>query len=906
MLFEPQNGRAVFELVLHSFPTFPIMNNLYHHDGNPRATDFWCDTSSLRLASGAGGPVRCVFETLSDDARVKTYAECSNHGTCDRSTGVCACQDGFYGDACADNADSEDVLVAPARGPFFSGNVLHVSASRDMAASFNLIKADAAGATVFTLDGEGNAALLHGSLSVARGDVVLQRGKLEISRGGSLELDAARLRLVNSNIYHVYQLNADGNTNSDSEGSGEDPLLHLEMRLNALASSGTAAVSHSAPDFLRMSMPTGPILRVTGAGNTVIHDGGLEILRGGLRLERGGLQVLADGVRIRNGGLELRKDDLTLGAGSINVWNGQLTLRAPPSSSPMAALRVFQRVNDQQAATTARRLDASVGIPVFEVGDSGTTIHSGGLNVAAGGVEVVSGGVEIASGGLRVKSGGIQVDSGALTTNDGFAIENGGLQVKSQELNGAVLSVAATNSRFAGALVSFDVSAQRDSSGSPPFRLIDARDSSSSSSVLSIDSRGNVETSGDLTTTSGGKIMADGALVAAAQLVASPLVMRAANGLVIPSSHSYVRITNDGDSSGSPNAARIDVTGAFSGQLLLVQNDDDDAITGDISLFPGSTALLVFDGARWQMLSAGGGAAGGGVASSVASLLSNVGARTGSEATGESTGGEDAHVGGSEVKLTVHSLEVSGRDAGYVAVYGRSGKLDQHEGLRYDAATSTLRVEQLEARRLRGSIDMTQSELRGVEITGGHISHVNMTELDTVEVQGELFVESGAFFGAGITVDGHVMGSGAYVDASDARFKRDVIDIQNASELVGRLRGVEYSLRSDEFPEKNFPTNTRELGFIAQEVEQVLPQVVVRDSDGFNHVAYARLIPVVVEALKTEQQRVSTLAVETAQLRNEIAQLRAEMEKQRRITDELMARLGLVMEMDGEQITSEK
>lgn len=896
-----------FELVLHTFPTFPIMNNLYHHDGNPRATAFWCDTSSLRLAGGATSPVRCTFESISDDAKVKTYAECSNHGTCDRSTGVCACQDGFYGDACADNADSEDVLVAPARGSFFSGNVLRVSASRDMATSFNLIKADAAGATVFTLDGEGNAALLHGSLSVARGDLVLQRGNLQISRGGSLELDAARLRLVNSNMHQLYQLDTNGNANSDSESGGNDPLLHLEMRMSALTGSGATAIPQNASDFLRISMPSGPVLRVSGAGNTVIHDGGLEVLRGGLRLERGGLQVLADGVRVRNGGLELRKDDLTLGAGSINVWNGQLTLRAPPSPSPTAALRILQRVNDQQTAATGRRLDASVGIPVFEIGDSGaTTIHSGGLNVAAGGVEVVSGGVEITSGGLRIKSGGIQVDSGALTTNDGFAIENGGLQVKSQELNGAVLNVAATNSRFAGALLNFDVSAQRASGVSPAFRLIEARDPSSSS-VFSLDSRGNLETSGDVATTSGGKILADGALVAAAQLVASPLVVRAANGLVIPSSHSYVRITNNGDSSGSPNAARIDVAGAFSGQLLLVQNDDDDAIMGDITLFPGSTALLVFDGTRWRMLSTSGGGsarqtgAGGGVTSSVASLLSSVGGPSASETSNADSG--DEHVGGSEVKLTVHSLEVSGRDTGHVAVYGRSGKLDQHEGLRYDPATSTLRVEQLEARRVRGSIDMTQSELRGVEITGGHISHVNMTEIDTVEVQGELFVESAAFFGASITVDGHVMGSGAYVDASDARFKRDIVDIENASELVRQLRGVEYSLRSDEFPDKNFPANTCELGFIAQEVEQVVPQVVVRDSNGFKHVAYARLVPVVVEALKSEQQRVSDYAEEVAKLRDEIVQLLADMKEQRRITDELVRRLGLAIA--GDQVADE-
>jgi hypothetical protein len=44
----------------------------------------------------------------------------------------------------------------------------------------------------------------------------------------------------------------------------------------------------------------------------------------------------------------------------------------------------------------------------------------------------------------------------------------------------------------------------------------------------------------------------------------------------------------------------------------------------------------------------------------------------------------------------------------------------------------------------------------------------------------------------------------------------------------------------------------RQLGFIAQEVEEVVPEMVHTDSDGFKSVAYARLLPVVVEAIKEQ------------------------------------------------------
>ncbi|KAG1709494.1 hypothetical protein DVH05_020145 [Phytophthora capsici] len=161
---------------------------------------------------------------------------------------------------------------------------------------------------------------------------------------------------------------------------------------------------------------------------------------------------------------------------------------------------------------------------------------------------------------------------------------------------------------------------------------------------------------------------------------------------------------------------------------------------------------------------------------------------------------------------------------------------------------------------------MSESELRSVDIIGGHISNVNMTAIEMVEVQGELFVEDEAFFGASVTVDGQIMGLGAYVDASDERFKLEARQITNSSEVIAQLRGVEYAYDSVSFPNK-FPSDgRRKLGFIAQEVERVAPQVVTTDAEGFKYVAYSRLVPVVVEALKLEQQRVDDSATRIQQL----------------------------------------
>jgi len=67
------------------------------------------------------------------------------------------------------------------------------------------------------------------------------------------------------------------------------------------------------------------------------------------------------------------------------------------------------------------------------------------------------------------------------------------------------------------------------------------------------------------------------------------------------------------------------------------------------------------------------------------------------------------------------------------------------------------------------------------------------------------------------------------------------------------LRGVNYFLKTKEFHEKQF-TNTRQIGFIAQEIEKIYPEVVLTDKDGYKSVDYSRLTPILLEAIKEQQK----------------------------------------------------
>ena len=100
-----------------------------------------------------------------------------------------------------------------------------------------------------------------------------------------------------------------------------------------------------------------------------------------------------------------------------------------------------------------------------------------------------------------------------------------------------------------------------------------------------------------------------------------------------------------------------------------------------------------------------------------------------------------------------------------------------------------------------------------------------------------------------------VLTVGATVYPSDERFKKQITAIQDPLQKLMNLHGVEYFMRKEEFPEMNF-SNSRQTGLIAQEVEKVMPSAVYEINDkGYKGVDYARLVPLLIEALKEQNKK---------------------------------------------------
>lgn len=106
-------------------------------------------------------------------------------------------------------------------------------------------------------------------------------------------------------------------------------------------------------------------------------------------------------------------------------------------------------------------------------------------------------------------------------------------------------------------------------------------------------------------------------------------------------------------------------------------------------------------------------------------------------------------------------------------------------------------------------------------------------------------------------VNGSVAGT-SWTTTSDERYKKDIKTLSGALDKINQLRWVEYSWKQEEFEEKEFD-DKKHVGFIAQEVEKVLPELVTTDDEWYKWVEYANITAVLVEALKEQQEQIETL-----------------------------------------------
>lgn len=101
-----------------------------------------------------------------------------------------------------------------------------------------------------------------------------------------------------------------------------------------------------------------------------------------------------------------------------------------------------------------------------------------------------------------------------------------------------------------------------------------------------------------------------------------------------------------------------------------------------------------------------------------------------------------------------------------------------------------------------------------------------------------------------------------YYLGSDIAFKENIKPLESSLNKVLRLNGVQYQLKERE----KESADKFQIGFIAQEVEKIFPEVVKTMHDGTKAMSYINLTAVLVEAIKEQQVLIETLQKEVKSL----------------------------------------
>lgn len=103
----------------------------------------------------------------------------------------------------------------------------------------------------------------------------------------------------------------------------------------------------------------------------------------------------------------------------------------------------------------------------------------------------------------------------------------------------------------------------------------------------------------------------------------------------------------------------------------------------------------------------------------------------------------------------------------------------------------------------------------------------------------------------------------AFLYASDRRLKDDIGSLKDGLKKILALSPVSFTWKEG----ASARARQEDIGFIAQEVEEIVPEAVHTDSEGYKSVDYARLMPVLVQAIQEQQAEIGALKAEVEALK---------------------------------------
>ena len=110
-----------------------------------------------------------------------------------------------------------------------------------------------------------------------------------------------------------------------------------------------------------------------------------------------------------------------------------------------------------------------------------------------------------------------------------------------------------------------------------------------------------------------------------------------------------------------------------------------------------------------------------------------------------------------------------------------------------------------------------------------------------------------------LMVSGSIKASGTVVQGSDSRLKEDIYPIDNALSRIENIDGVYFTYKD---------SGEKSIGVIAQDIQNILPEVVSEDNNGYLGVNYSGIVPVLIEAVREQNSIIKDLEDRISDLEN--------------------------------------
>ncbi|OAV43230.1 tail fiber domain-containing protein [Lewinella sp. 4G2] len=174
--------------------------------------------------------------------------------------------------------------------------------------------------------------------------------------------------------------------------------------------------------------------------------------------------------------------------------------------------------------------------------------------------------------------------------------------------------------------------------------------------------------------------------------------------------------------------------------------------------------------------------------------------------------------------------------------------------------------------------------------------------------------------------EGNVVVTGSMMQTSDLRLKTDIVDLNNAGDILSQLKPMTYSFLEDQGI--TLETQSMHYGFLAQEVEEVLPDLVttvtnparyeqlddaegeegtmrlIREAQEIKTIRYSDFIAILVEGYQEQDKLISTQADLIESQQDEINEIRSELASLTASISSLIECVGCGLELPGRLFNS--